>query len=270
MPLGDFEKAVLRLLAVNRSPESYVAGATVFLRQPDSHRQSQDIDLFHDTAQVLQRAALQDAVVLRENGCDLDWVEQQETLRRAIVSRAGQLTKVEWACDSAFRFFPVQRDAELGFVLHPLDGATNKVLALVGRGEPRDYLDVLFLHRNVLSLGALAWAACGKDAGFTPQFLIEEAQRLAHYPASSLRSLLLREPVDPVECKHQWLRAVAESNTLFLKLPPEEVGCLYLDSENRAITPDPASPVFPSLRRHFGSVGGACPGGLNPLPTSRQ
>ena len=66
--------------------------------------------------------------------------------------------------DSAFWFFPVQADAEFGFVLHTLDGATNKLLALAGRGELRDYLDVLFLKRNVLSLGALAWAACGKDA----------------------------------------------------------------------------------------------------------
>ena len=86
-------------------------------------------------------------------------------------------------------FFPVQPDPELGFVLHPLDGATNKVLARAGRGERRDYLDVLFLHRNVLSLGgALAWAAGGKNAGFTVQFLVEEAQRLAHYPAIRLKS----------------------------------------------------------------------------------
>jgi len=42
----------------------------------------------------------------------------------------------------------------------------------------------LFLHRNILSLGAMAWVACGKDAGFTPQFLLEEAQRLAHYHAA--------------------------------------------------------------------------------------
>ena len=43
--------------------------------------------------------------------------------------------------------------------------------------------------------GALAWAACGKDTGYTPQFLLEEAQRLAHYPASLLAKLTLREPV---------------------------------------------------------------------------
>jgi hypothetical protein len=76
----------------------------------------------------------------------LAWADQQELFRRAVVSKAGQATKMEWAYDSAFRFFPVQADAELGFVLHPLDG----------RGELRDYLDVLFLHRNVLTLGALA------------------------------------------------------------------------------------------------------------------
>ena len=259
MPLGDFEKNVLRLLAANRNPESYVAGATVFLRREDSHRQSQDIDVFHDTVQSLKRAAEQDAAVLQSNGYTLEWAETQEMLQRATVSKAGRSTKVEWAYDSAFRFFPVQPDADFGFVLHPLDGATNKMLALAGRGELRDYLDVLFLHRNVLSLGALAWAACGKDMGFTPQFLIEEAQRLAHYPAARLNTLLLREPVDLVECKRQWVAAVAEANALFLKLPPEEIGCLYLDDKEQAVTPNPTAPEFASLRRHFGSVRGALP-----------
>ena len=259
MPLGDFEKTVLRLLAANRNPESYVAGATVFLRREDSHRQSQDIDVFHDTVQSLNQAAIRDAAVLQTNGYTLDWTDTQETLRRATVSKNGRSTKVDWAYDSAFRFFPVQPDADFGFVLHSMDVATNKVLALAGRGEVRDYLDVLFLHRNVLSLGALAWAACGKDVGFTPQFLIEEAQRLAHYPAVRMKTLMLRAPVDLVECKRQWLAAVAEANALFLKLPPEEIGCLYLDAKGQAVSPNPTAPGFASLRRHFGSVRGTSP-----------
>jgi hypothetical protein len=259
MPLGDFEKTVLRLLAANRNPESYVAGATVFLRREDSHRQSRDIDVFHDTVQSLRAAVTKDAAVLEQNGYVLSWTDTQEMIQRATVSRAGHSTKLEWVYDSAFRFFPILPDDDLGFVLHPLDGATNKLLALAGRGELRDYLDVLFLDRNVLSLGALAWAACGKDTGFTPQFLIEEAQRLAHYPAALLNSLLLREPVDLVACKRKWVAAVSEANALFLKLPPEEIGCLYLDMQGQAVTPDPASPGFPRLRRHFGSVRGAWP-----------
>lgn len=259
MPLGAFEAEVLRLLAAQRHPESYVAGATIFLRRADSQRQSQDIDLFHDTVSSLQQAAAHDAVLLQQHGYALEWVETQETLRRATVSKAGRATKVDWAYDSAFRFFPVQPDAEFGFALHPLDGATNKVLALAGRGELRDYLDVLFLHRNVLSLGALAWAACGKDAGFTPQFLLEESQRLAHYPEIRLNTLLLAEPIDLVACKRQWLGAIAAAHALFLQLPPEEIGCLYLDAAGQAVTPDPTAPGFALLHRHFGSLGGAKP-----------
>lgn len=130
MPPGDFEKTVLRLLAANRNPESYVAGATVFLRREDSLRQSQDIDVFHDTVQSLKRAATQDAALLQANGYTLEWADHQEARQRATVSKAGRSPKVDWAYDSAFRFFPVQPDAELGFVLHPLDAATNKLLGL--------------------------------------------------------------------------------------------------------------------------------------------
>jgi hypothetical protein len=115
------------------------------------------------------------------------------------------------------------------------------------------------LHRQQLSLGALAWAACGKDTGYTPQFLIEEAQRLAHYPASLLADLALREPVDLVGCKKQWLAAVREARALFDRLPAEEVGCLYLDAGGKPVTPDPAAAEFPALRRHFGTVRGAWP-----------
>lgn len=250
---------MLRLLAANRNPESYVAGATVFLQREDSHRQSQDIDVFHDTVESLKLAAAQDTEVLLQNGYLVEWTDTQETIRRARVSKDDHATKVDWAYDSAFRFFPVQADPELGFVLHPLDGATNKMLALAGRGELRDYLDVLFLHQNVLSLGALAWAACGKDIGYTPQFLIEEAQRHTHYPQVRVNTLLLVEPVDLVECKRRWLAAVADAHGLFLKLPHEEIGCLYLDAEARAVTPDPTEPEFGLLRRHFGTVRGAWP-----------
>jgi hypothetical protein len=259
MPLGEFEMEVLRRLAANRNPGSYVAGATVFLRRPDSQRQSQDIDIFHDSAESLQLAATRDAAVLQAHGYRLEWTESQETLQRVTVTKDGRSTKVDWVFDSPFRFFPTQPDADFGFVLHPLDGATNKLLALAGRGELRDYLDVLFLHQHVLSLGALAWAACGKDSGFTPQFLIEEAQRLAHYPAIRLQSLLLSKPVDLVACKRLWLSAVAAAGDLFLKLPPEEIGCLYLDAAHQAVTPDPSAPGFASLTRHYGALHGALP-----------
>lgn len=118
MPLGDFEKEVLQLLAANRNPESYIAGATVFLRRPDSHRQSQDIDVFHDTLESLNTAAHEDAGLLERNGYQIEWLDTFETIRRAKVSKVDRTTRLDWAYDSAFRFFPVEPDPELGFVLH--------------------------------------------------------------------------------------------------------------------------------------------------------
>jgi len=50
-----------------------------------------------------------------------------------------------------------------------------------GRSEIRDFVDVLHLDDSYLPLGALAWAACGKDPGFTPDFLLDHAARHVAY-----------------------------------------------------------------------------------------
>jgi hypothetical protein len=96
---------------------------------------------------------------------------------RAVVRKEGHATKVDWARDSAWRFMPTVSDERVGFMLHPVDLAVNKVLALAGRDEPRDVLDTLHFHHTLLVLGALCWAACGKDPGFTPLSLLELLRR---------------------------------------------------------------------------------------------
>src|SRR3954463_1052968 len=171
MPIGAFESEVLRVIAANRNPDSYVGGATVLHQAPGSARSSRDLDLFHDTTESLTKSAELDVAELRKGGFHVELAKPQESFQRAIVQRGAQGTKIEWVYDSAFRFFPVEPDAELGWRLNFWDAATNKLLALAGRNEVRDYLDVLWLDEHHLSLGALAWAACGKDAGLTPDFI---------------------------------------------------------------------------------------------------
>jgi hypothetical protein len=181
------------------------------------------------------------------------------TFHRAVVTVDGQQLKVEWAQDSAFRFFPVQQDAFCGYRLHDADAATNKMLALAGRSEVRDFVDVMHLHATYLSLGALAWAACGKDPGFTPEFLLEQAGRHTAYTQADLGRLSLRRPIDLGALKRKWLAALEESRNLITSLPPGEIGCLYIGPGQAPVTPDPASIEFRTLIRHQGCVRGAWP-----------
>ena len=69
MPLSAFQQSILRLLAQNRSPESYVAGATVLHQIPDSPRFSDDLDMFHDVEDSVARSAAFDVAVSRWERC---------------------------------------------------------------------------------------------------------------------------------------------------------------------------------------------------------
>lgn len=259
MPLTPLQKDVLRLLASHRDPESYVAGGTVLHRLDASPRYSRDIDLFHDVAASVAISVAADAATLTAAGFQVEWLIQQPSLHRARVSRAGEELRLDWCHDSAFRFFPVQSDPDFGYCLHPADLATNKVLALAGRTEIRDFLDTLHLHTNYLSLGAMCWAACGKDQGFTPWSLLELAGRHVKFRQEEVDAEHLTQPLQLVSLKEAWLVAVQQAEEWFARLPAAEVGCLYLDTAGQPCTPDPDAADFRSLRRHFGSLRGSWP-----------
>lgn len=62
MPLSNLQSDILRLLAAQRSPESYAAGATPLNR--DTPRYSGDIDFFHNSEERVASAAARDAQTL--------------------------------------------------------------------------------------------------------------------------------------------------------------------------------------------------------------
>ena len=259
MPLTPFQKEVARLLAANRNPESHLAGGAAINRGEGTPRFSDDLDIFHDVAASVIASAEADAKTLRGAGYSVEWALRGEGFHRATVGRADDRLRLDWTTDSAFRFFPVQPDEEFGYCLHLADLATNKVLALAGRSEIRDFLDILHLDQTYLSLGAIIWAACGKDAGYTPALVLDQTNRHSRYQEADLKGESLARPIDLRELKGQWLAAREQAEKLVARLPAGELGCLYLDPENNPVTPDPASLAFRSWTRHFGSIRGAWP-----------
>lgn len=259
MPLSEIQAEVLRTIAANRSPESYLAGATVLHRARNTPRFSQDVDLFHDLEENVVRNAEKDAATLIAAGYGFSWLQRTPFFCRAVVTGGKNRLKIEWTQDSAFRFFPLQQDDFCGYRLHDADAATNKMLALAGRSEVRDFVDILHLHGHFLSLGTLAWAACGKDPGFTPDFLLDHAGRHIAYTQQDVDRLELREPLDIRELKSKWIEAVDEARLLIEKLPAEDAGCLFLDKNGTPVTPAPDAAWFSALVRHRGCFRGSWP-----------
>jgi hypothetical protein len=195
VPLSKIQIEILALLASHRDPESYVAGSTPLTR--GTARYSGDIDIFHDREERVAAAALEDSAFLEEHGFRLDWLRRDPLIYTVLAERAGDTTKLEWVADSDFRFFPTVKDETFGYILHPIDLATNKVAAAYGRREPRDLIDLLTIHEQILPLGAAVWASAGKALGFTPEGIINEIRRTARYRAEDFRRIASDPPVDP-------------------------------------------------------------------------
>ncbi len=259
MPLTTFQRLVARLLAAHRNPDSHLAGGAVINREDSSLRYSEDLDIFHDAADSVAACAETDARTLRDAGYNVTWALRQDGFFRAEVSRGDDRGRLDWSYDTAFRFFPVEPDLEFGYCLHRADLAVNKALALASRSEIRDFLDILYLDVSYLSLGAILWAACGKDPGYTPDLLLDMASRHVRFQETDLKAEMLAHPLDLRDLKKQWVAAREGAEKLFLRLPERELGCLYLNARNQPVTPDPDRPDFPTLRRHFGCIRGAWP-----------
>ncbi len=236
MPLTRIQTDVLRLLASQRDPESYVAGATPLNR--NAPRYSGDIDIFHDREARVSAAALNDAKIIEANGFRLTWLHQLPAVYTAEITRKDEGTRLEWVADSDYRFFPVMRDEIFGYVLHPIDLALNKAMAAAGRRELRDIVDLVTVHETILPLGATIWAAAEKAPGFTPEGLIAEIRRNAQYPAADWRALASSEPLDPQNIMARLHTALKEAEAFVTLMPTEKMGLLFLDGD-KVVQPDP-------------------------------
>jgi hypothetical protein len=165
--------------------------------------------------------------------------------------------RLEWVVDSDFRFFPTMPDETFGYMLHPVDLAMNKVMAAAGRREVRDLVDLVTVHTEILSLGAVIWAAVEKSPGFTPEGLIAEIRRNANYPAADWRALLSAEPIDPKHIASRLRAALDEAENFVTRMPTEKMGLLFL-KDGHVVQPDPAR--LPDYQTHAGQRRGQWPG----------
>jgi len=254
VPLTKLQSHVLGVLAAGRSPDSYIAGGVAINRE--GPRFSGDIDIFQDSENRLAAAAEADAKALTGAGFKLSWGKIQSGKRQAEVGGPVQTMQLEWVADSAFRFFPAQRDDLFGYVLHPVDLATNKAAAAADRREPRDIVDLVTIHENILPLGAVISAAVGRFPGQSPEEMLADITRHSRFTAEEFRALATERPID-VPGLHRRIRSMLEDAERFIsRIPSDAVGFVFLAGE-KPVQPDVET--LGTYQRHAGAPGGVWP-----------
>jgi hypothetical protein len=247
------------MLSANRTEDSHLAGGAALHLEPTSKRYSNDLDYFHDSEERVATAFADDRASLEAQGFEVQIELNQPGYIRAAVRKGSQATSIEWAHDSSWRFLPAIKNEIVGYQLHPIDLAVNKVLALAGRDEARDFLDVLTLDSEVLPLGALCWAAVGKDPGFSPRSLLELLRRRGKYRPEEFTRLHLSQEVDVQALKRRWLDALERAEEFIDAQDPDEIGCLFYDQAREEFVA-PVGETRPStIAPHFGRPGGVLP-----------
>ncbi len=265
MPLTPIQKRVLAVISSLRHPGSHVAGSLPLHACDDSVRESHDIDLFHDAVAAMQAACTADLDALSGAGFSVArssaW---SDTFRRAMVGESGSTDGVEidWAVDAAWRFYPPVQDAVLGWRLHDVDLACNKALALAGRSETRDLVDILVWSQH-LDLAAILWAACGKDPGYNPLSLLEQMRRSARIDPGQL-AMLKACHLDPQRIKQDWLSAAVAAEAAITALadsqPDLETGVVFINGRGHACWPMPDGGLSAQgIEIHRPSIGGCVP-----------
>lgn len=265
MAATQFQTRLLKLLSQRRKNdgESYVAGGVALNLLLGAPRLSRDIDLFHDTEAALAAAWDADRLLLIENGYSVQVLREAPAFVEALVSRQEDRTLMQWSRDSAYRFFPLIEDDVMGLTLHPFDLATNKVLAMVGRLEPRDFVDLISCDTGIQPFGFLVWAACGKDPGFNPKSLLSFVSR-AHYSQAEINSLDFNGAIpDAKTLGIRWHQMLSEADQICNILPAEETGKCIISKEKAFFrgTPEELQQALnsKSIIFHEGAIGGALP-----------
>lgn len=266
MALTDLQRRLCRLIAANRTStgESYVAGGVALNELLAAPRISRDVDLFHDTAEAVAASWEADRRLLEQHGYRVHVVRERPSYVEAEVQAGGQSVRMEWARDSAYRFFPLVQHEELGLVLHPFDLATNKVLALVGRLEARDWVDVIVSAERLQPLGYLAWAASGKDPGFGPAAILEHAARSSHYSADEIAELAFAgTPPTASDLSVRWRTLLDPARRVIGVLPVTEIGKCVLAASGDLFRGDPEEAACAlaggEILFHAGCIRGALP-----------
>ncbi len=155
-----------------------LAGGAALIARGDVDRLTRDLDFFGPSAVEVDQIIPIVERALTDAGLSVHRIRESSGFYRPEVSQAGDVTEVDFGAD--FRLLPIEQ-GPLGPTLAGEELAINKVLAVFGRAEARDFVDLSALTKRY-GLEHLMRRASEKDPGFDAQVFAEMLTKFERLP----------------------------------------------------------------------------------------
>lgn len=198
--LNNIQRDILNLFChISDSEHFYFTGGTALSFFYLKHRKSNDLDFFTTTEELILTFSYRLEEILRNEGMMIERLRGLYSFVELEAEKDKEKMIIHLACDSPYRLGEIREFPEYPKlkVDNLIDISANKLLALFGRANLRDFIDVYFLiKKGKFTPNALIENAKKKDPGFDLYWLGIALERINTFHRDSQELLLLLEPVD--------------------------------------------------------------------------
>jgi hypothetical protein len=172
--LTPFQERIAAIVAgLDEADDFALAGGGALIIRGDVDRGTRDLDFFGLTIESVDRLAPAVERALTRAGMEIVTLQSNQGFVRLVASQGDERCEIDLAADA--RLFPI----DTGPGIPTLTGeelAVDKVLAIFGRAEARDFIDLAAVEPKY-GFERLCELAAEKDRGFSPQVFGEMLYR---------------------------------------------------------------------------------------------
>jgi len=195
--LDRIQQKILSLFSTIPEHDSfYLTGGTALSAFYLHHRKSRDLDFFSDVEELIVPFTFRLEGVLQEEGLRTERKRELRSFVEIVVSSRDNSTIIHFGLDSPYRLEPLKDSVKFkGLKIDNLtDIGANKLLALFGRANLRDFIDVYFLLKDKFQKKELLDNAKRKDPGFDLYWFATALEMINEFPSDSPDMLFMLKP----------------------------------------------------------------------------
>lgn len=198
--LSKLQKEILSIFSgVIESEEFYLTGGTALSAFYLMHRKSDDLDFFTDKEDIITTFSYRLESSLKAKQMTVRRQRSLHSFVELVTKKDNETTVIHLALDTPFRIEQTKEIMEYPELKIDslVDIAGNKLLALFGRANLRDFIDVYFLvEKGKFTKNELIEKSKMKDTGFDLYWLGVAFERINIFREDSPEMLLLVETID--------------------------------------------------------------------------